>query len=406
MISVKEASLLIQKATQEFSVETVNFLESENKVLKETILADTDFPPFDRVCMDGIAIFKKSFDEGKRNFKIEGIQAAGSPQKTLKNSQNCLEVMTGAILPKNTDVVIPYELLTIENETATINLEALKAWQNIHLKGRDRSKGAVLIEKNTLITSAEIGVLATVGKSELKVAKQPKILIVSTGDELVEVGETPLAHQIRRSNVYSLVSLLHRMAIKADTQHLTDDKENLKQKIQHYLETYDVMLFSGAVSKGKYDFLPEVLEELGVEKSFHRVKQRPGKPFWFGQRTVSGADKLENNATIFAFPGNPVSTYVNCLKYFYPWYQKSLGINPSKETAVLGVDFSFKPSMTYFLQVKLENKAGVLVAIPKIGNGSGDLTNLVDADAFLELPADKTEFKKGEFYPILRYRTF
>ena len=406
MISVKEASLRIQKATQEFSVETVSFLESQDRVLKETILADTDFPSFDRVCMDGIAILKKQFDAGKRSFSIEGVQAAGSPQRTLKNAESCLEVMTGAILPNNTDAVIPYELVTIENGNATVNVDQVKALQNIHTKGRDRSRGELLIEKDTLITAAEIGVLATVGKSEVQVIQQPKIVIVSTGDELVEVAEIPLAHQIRRSNVYSLIALLKRLAVKAHTEHLKDDKESLKRQIQFYLETYDVLLFSGAVSKGKFDFLPEVLEDLGVEKLFHKVKQRPGRPFWFGQRVALDVSGVEKKTTIFAFPGNPVSTYVNCLKYFYPWYQKSLGTKPSKETAVLGIDFSFKPSMTYFLQVKLENKAGVLVAIPQIGNGSGDLTNLVDADAFLELPADKTEFKKGEFYPILRYRTF
>jgi molybdopterin molybdotransferase len=139
MISVKEASLRIQKATQEFSVETVSFLESQDRVLKETILADTDFPSFDRVCMDGIAILKKQFDAGKRSFSIEGVQAAGSPQRTLKNAESCLEVMTGAILPNNTDAVIPYELVTIENGNATVNVDQVKALQNIHTKGRDRS---------------------------------------------------------------------------------------------------------------------------------------------------------------------------------------------------------------------------------------------------------------------------
>ena len=109
MISVQEASVLIQKATQKFSDETVSFLESQDRVLKEAILADTDFPPFDRVCMDGIAISKKQFDAGKRSFAIEGVQAAGSPQKTLKNSESCLEVMTGAVLPEGADAVIPYE---------------------------------------------------------------------------------------------------------------------------------------------------------------------------------------------------------------------------------------------------------------------------------------------------------
>jgi len=267
-----------------------------------------------------------------------------------------------------------------------------------------------LISENKIITAAEIGVLATVGKSEVVVEKQPKVMIISTGDELVEVAETPEIYQIRRSNVYSLVSLLKELSISADTAHLPDDKESLKSSISKYLESYDVLLFSGAVSKGKFDYIPEVLDELGVEKLFHKVKQRPGKPFWFGQRaSFEGSEQRSSQnkkqTTIFAFPGNPVSTYVNCLKYFYPWYAKSIGVSSEKlEYARLESDVVFNPKMTYFLQVKLENRLGELIAIPFSGNGSGDLANLAEADAFIELPAETTEFSKGNVYPILRYR--
>jgi molybdopterin molybdotransferase len=310
--------------------------------------------------------------------------------------------MTGAMLPKNTDVVIQYELLTIENGIATVNLDVVKLFQNIHLKGLDRKKGAVLVKENTLISPAEIGVFATVGKSTIKVAKQPKVMIVSTGNELVEVDEIPEAHQIRRSNVYTLVSLLQNLHIKADTAHILDDKETLKSTIKTYIETYDVLLFSGAVSMGKFDFIPEVLEELGVEKLFHKVKQRPGKPFWFGKKTCT--ERNRSDKTVFAFPGNPVSTFVSCIKYFYPWYNKSVGLEPSKIEAVLSEDFFFKPNLTYFLQVKLHQENGVLVATPISGKGSGDLANLVDADAFLELPEEHSNFTKGSIFPVIIYR--
>ena len=396
MISVKEALQIILNNTQDFGVEEIPFLESVGRILKENIEADRDFPPFNRVSMDGIAINQNYFLTGNRNFPIEGIQAAGAKQKVLKVDSNSMEVMTGAVLPENTDTVIRYEDVVINNGIATVNLESVEQGKNIHTKGKDRRQGDILIKINTMITAAEIGVIASVGKGIVKVAKNPRVIIVSTGDELVEVNEIPLAHQIRRSNAFSLVSLLEKMNIKADTSHITDDKELLKQKIASYLTTYDVLLFSGAVSKGKYDFLPEVLEELSVKKLFHKVAQRPGKPFWFGSKA---------GKSVFAFPGNPISTYVNCLAYFYPWFAKSIGVKLKNETVILGEDILFKPELTYFLQVKIEIKEGHLLAFPIKGNGSGDLVSLVEADGFIQLPMEQINFKKGEIHSFIRYRS-
>jgi len=396
MISVEEAKNIILNATQNFGVEEIPFIKSVGRILKEDIVADRDFPPFNRVSMDGIAIDFNVFQNGQRAFKIQAIQPAGSPQITLQNKENCLEVMTGAVLPNNTNVVIRYEDVVIKNGVASIQVNEVKELQNIHQKGKDRKSGDVLINKNKVISAAEIGVLATVGKSNIKVAKLPKVIIISTGDELVKVTANPLPHQIRRSNVFTLVSLLERLNISSETDHITDDKPILKQKIVNYLKQFDVLLFSGAVSKGKFDFLPEVFTELGVEKLFHKVTQRPGKPFWFGQT---------ENCKIFAFPGNPNSTFVNCLAYFYPWYYKSVGVEVQEETAILKEDVTFKPNLTYFLQVQLSDKFGHLLATPIQGNGSGDLASLVNADAFIQLPkTEKSLFKQGENFPIIRYR--
>jgi molybdopterin molybdotransferase len=395
MISVAQALQTVLNSFQDFGVEEIPFVKSVGRILKEEIVADRDFPPFNRVSMDGIAIAFQQFKNGQRAFKVEGIQAAGSEQISLQDAESCIEVMTGAVLPNNANTVIRYEDITIENGVATINTNAVNDGQNIHNKAKDGKFDDILIYQNTKISAAEIGVLATVGKSFVKVARQPKVMIVSTGDELVGVDEIPLEHQIRRSNVFTLVSLLERLNIPSETAHITDDKPILKSKIEGYLQEYDVLLFSGAVSKGKYDFLPEVFEELDVEKLFHKVAQRPGKPFFYGQT---------NTCSVFGFPGNPISTFVNCLAYFYPWYYKSVGIETNQETAVLGEDVSFKPSLTYFLQVKLESENGKLVAFPITGNGSGDLASLVNTDAFIQLPSDKIEFKKGEAFPVIKYR--
>jgi len=402
LITVPEVIEIVQNNTEDFGIEKIPFIKSLGRILAEDIKADRDFPPFDRMSMDGIAIKYSSYKNGITKFKIEGVQSAGMAQLTMIDNNNCLEAMTGGVLPKNTDTVIQYEWLDIKDGYAEINFnyfdkEKLKCCKNVHKKGKDRKKGDVLIEKGIKISSAEIGVLATVGNAEVSVLKNPKVMIISTGDELVEVNEKPEEYQIRRSNVWTLVSLLKNEGIEADTDHIEDDKKVLKQKIANYLEEYDVLMFSGAVSKGKFDFLPEILDELDVKKLFHRVKQRPGKPFWFGKK---------DNKTVFAFPGNPISTFVACKKYFFPWYRKSLGLLDEEiKMAVLAKDFTFKPDLHYFLSVNItKDELGKRFAYPEMGNGSGDLANLINCDGFLELPIGKDKFYEGETFEVLEFR--
>lgn len=396
LTSVTEATNQILNNSEDFGIEEINFNISTNRVLAEEIVADRDFPPFNRVSMDGIAIDFHEFEKGITAFKIEGVQAAGSPQLTLKNTENCIEAMTGAMLPIGTNAVIPYELIHIENGVASLSTSNINYFQNIHQQGKDRKATDLILTKDTLISSADIGVLATVGKATVKVKKQPKVMIISTGDELVEVNKHPASYQIRRSNVHTLVALLTKLNVKTDNIHISDDKEQLKKTIQQLLNKYDVLLFSGAVSKGKFDFIPEVLHNLGVKKLFHKVSQRPGKPFWFGKK---------DHKTIFAFPGNPVSTYVSCLRYFYPWFKKSVGLPyKNQDFAILDRNYLFKPDLTYFLQVKLTNKNGCIYATPITGHGSGDLANLADVDAFLELPKGTNEYKKGTVFNFISFR--
>lgn len=396
LIKVEDALEIILDSTEDFGLECIDLEHSLGRVLKEPIRADRDMPPFDRVSMDGIAIRYEAFDAGRRKYRIEGIQAAGSPQLELSSEDACLEVMTGGVLPVNADTVVPYEMVTIENGFATVEADTVRSMQNVHLKGLDRKKNERLIGENRLISPAEIGVLATVGISQVQVAKLPRTAIISTGDELVEVSQTPLPHQIRMSNVHSLKALIEPYGIHPDLFHLTDDPVQLKEKISELLSNYDVLMFSGAVSKGKFDYLPQILDELEVKKHFHRVRQRPGKPFWFGKK---------ERVTVFAYPGNPVSTYVSCTYYFIPWLRKSLGLPPEPEnSALLDSDFEFKPELTYFLQVKLVNRNGSVYALPVAGNGSGDLANLTLNDAFLKLDAERNQFKKGEVFSYFAYR--
>jgi molybdopterin molybdotransferase len=300
-------------------------------------------------------------------------------------------------MPRNADAVIRYEDVFIDGRQATIEVPAVTKHQNIHMKGEDRTAGSCIITPGVKISSPEIGVCATVGKSTVRVSRFPKTIIISTGDELVDIHEVPEPHQIRRSNVYRLKTVLSYFGVPVETAHLKDDESEISEALDQYLKSYDLILISGGVSRGKFDFLPAALEVAGVKKLFHKIKQRPGKPFWFG---------VHDRATVFAFPGNPVSSFMCMQQYFKPWLQKCLHQQiPPQPRAMLTEDVHFKPDLTYFLEVKISySENAELLATPVKGNGSGDLANLVDAEAFIVLPSGKDLFQQGEVYPLIFYR--
>jgi len=399
MIDVKEAERIIIEHKKDLGVETIDLFSSIGRTLKENWYTDRDLPPYDRVTMDGIAIQFDTFNAGIRTFHIEGIAAAGMPQKKLTGKEGCLEVMTGSIMPINTDTVIRYEDLDIIDGKATVVIDEIRNKQNVHFQGEDRKSGDLVVAIDTIISPAEIGVGASIGKTQVNVARLPSIVVISTGDELVEIDQQPQQHQIRRSNVYRLATSLKEMGITPHQDHLMDDKAEIKSKLSEYLNNYDVIILSGGVSKGKFDFLPEVLADLGVTKLFHKIKQRPGKPFWFG--------KFKDQCTIFALPGNPVSSFLCMQRYFKTWLQYSLQAPQSElPHAILTEDVHFKPDLTYFLEVSLsyDNK-GRTLATPKKGNGSGDLANLTMADAFIQLPIGQADYTTGEAFPLFIYRS-
>lgn len=397
MITVEEAFGIVLDNCKIAETELVSIHVAQGRILAETIIADRDFPPFDRVTMDGIAIQYNSFEKGQKTFPILGIAPAGSEQINLTSEDGCVEVMTGAMLPLNTDTVIRYEDVEIKDGQAKINLTALNFRQNIHFQGLDRQMGSVIIKPGKSIKAPELGVLATAGKAEVLVYKNPKVAIISSGDELVDVDKVPLAYQIRKSNNFSIKGALEQFRCPIVSFHITDDKEVVKNEIEKILKDFDIIILSGGVSKGKFDYIPEALEQLKVRKLFHKVKQRPGKPFWFG---VSEEEKV-----VFALPGNPVSSFMCTNKYVLPWFRKHLNANYKQAYAELNSDITFKPDLNYFAQVELTfNAKGKILAHPVEGNGSGDLANLTDADAFIELARGKDLYKKGEAHPILMIR--
>lgn len=396
-ITYEKALSILEAHREEFPEEYRKIGDCIGQYLAEDLIADRDFPPFDRVTMDGIAINHTAFASGQREFPIQEVAPAGTPQKTMQDPGHCIEVMTGAILPENTDTVIRYEDLELGDGTARVLIDSLTPRQNIHFKGIDLPKDTVIVSRGTCLSSAEINIAASVGKPTLKVRKLPRAVIISTGDELVDVDEVPELHQIRRSNVYGIQSTLKSWGMHADLQHLPDDRDAMESAIGGLLASYDVLIFTGGVSKGKFDYLPEVLQSLKIQRHFHKIQQRPGKPFWFGSSP--------EGKKIFALPGNPVSSFVCVYIYFRYWLDKSLNVTRPPLYVSLKTDTHFAPNLVYFLEARLESSPdGTLLADPVKGNGSGDFANLVKTDGFLILPQDRREFKKGEKYLFVPYR--
>ncbi len=400
MISVSEADRIIRQNIELFPVIQCDLDEAYGRILREDIYSDRDQPPFHKALLDGIAIHYASWQKGIRKFPIERIQAAGQNPLKLQNKNACIEIMTGAALPFDCDCLIPVEYITTSNNIAIVKKQInLQRMLNIRPQGSDYRKGEKLLAKKCVLLPPQIGVCASVGKNKIKVTKTLKIAIISTGDELVKVNVPIKPYQTRISNSYALQAAFQKTG-HLDTVmfHLKDDKKQLFIQIRSVLNKFDVLVLSGGVSMGKFDYVPSVLKELGVRVLFHKVAQRPGKPFWFG--------KSKNKKLVFALPGNPVSTQVCTYRYVLPNLRRALGIkNNRQEYSLLVNDFNKPTELAYFLPVTINNtQSGKIEAQPVSISGSGDFVALAKADGFVELSDQKKNFKKGTAVPLFRWK--
>lgn len=396
MVSVAEATRLIQQQVYRPGIERLKIEATTGRVLAESVKADRDFPPFDRVSMDGIAINYQAIEEGWEGFRVEGLQQAGQPRLTLKNDKNCIEVMTGAMLPIGCDTVVRYEDITLVHEVAKVKVKPTSRGQNVHPRAQDAKRGDIILAPGARISPGEVALLASVGWLECNVYGFPRVAIVSTGSELVDIHDRPLPHQIRRSNAYALQAAMLSLGCPSQLFHLVDDQNVMERELQNIFKKHDVIILSGGVSKGKFDFVPAALKALGVTTVFHQVSQRPGKPMYFG---------TTDKQVIFGLPGNPVSSFACYYRYVQPWLLSTLGIPATAEFGILASGIDLKnPDLTHFLQVKVKNENGRCMAHPVPGGGSGDFANLRDVDAFLEIPQGNAQPKAGEAFPLIYFR--
>lgn len=398
MISPADAEAAIRQRAPRLSDVSVPLTSLAGCILRERIVATRDQPPFDRVTMDGVAFAMASFEAGRRAFRLAGTQAAGAPPLSLASADDCLEVMTGAPTPHGCDCVVPVEKITVREGVAHLADDAAPArGLNVHARGIDVRRGDALLEPGARLGPAEVAVIASNGLTHARVARSPNIAVISTGDELVEPGQAVADWQIHRSNAYAVLCALERRGFRALAQdHLPDDPATLRSRLRAHLEANDALILSGGVSMGRFDYVPQVLAELGVSVVFHKVSQRPGKPMWFGV----GA----NGKAVYALPGNPVSTLVCLTRYVFAGLESALGA-PAREPEQVALldEFEVKPALTVFMPARLVSKDERRGVTLHPTQGSGDFTALIGTDGFVELPPGPRRIAAGACVSFYRW---
>lgn len=397
-IDVAEAEALIAAHVPPRPITRVPLEHAGGEILREAVFAERDQPPFDRVTMDGFALRHRAIVAGRRSFTVIGTQAAGDPAMPVGTDQACVWIMTGAALPADADTIVPVERTRRDGETITLEAGyAPVAGQFIHRSGSDHRAGSRLMAPGIRLGPPEMAVLTIGGHADVAVASRPSIAVVSTGDELVEVGEPVTTFKIRSSNDRAVVAVLAGAGFTQVTrQKLPDDPVVLQRELGSLLAQHDVLVLSGGVSLGEFDHVPRTLAALGVQVVFHKVRQRPGMPFWFGTGPAG--------QPVFALPGNPVSTLVCLTRYVIPALTASLGAAPPPAVRVpLATDVTFEPDLCWFLPVVLRHgDDGSLRAEPRPTNTSGDFVALAGTDGFVELPRGGKAFAAG--YPARFWR--
>lgn len=395
MLQPAEADELIRQRIKPLPAESLPLAQCTGAVLRESIHAERDLPPYDRVLMDGIAVDSQAVKAGAQRLRVQAMQAAGDPPLTLASPDSCIEVMTGAVLPRGCDTVVPFEDLTFHPGAGEAMAELSPQAQAepgrfVHGRGTDTRQGRLLLSPGARMRSAEIAIAASAGKARVQVSTQPMVAVISTGSELVEPGEPILPHQVRRSNPYALLALLreHGFQRVAD-DHIRDDAAELLRRLALHLSTHDLVVLSGGVSKGKLDLVPQTLEALGVERVFHKVAQTPGRPLWFG---VAPSGSL-----VFGLPGNPVSASVSLIRYVLPALRASQGQAAAEsERMALAAPVKASAELTLYLPVRIEvDEESRAWAHPRPSNTSGDFLSLLGTDGFVELPPTPGSYPRG-----------
>lgn len=388
MIFFKEALSIVENSALKVKTERIDFGLSLNRVLAEDIKSDIEMPPFDKSAVDGYACKKEDINNVLE--VIEVIPAGQAPKEVVGKNQ-CSKIMTGAPMPTGADTVIMVEDVEEIGENRIKYLKD-KVKDNICYRGEDILENDVVLWEGTLVKPQHIAVMASAGCVSPLVYRQIKIAVISTGDELVEPDVRPAVSQIRNSNAYQLLAQAEAAGAIANYIGIAlDTEDSTREKITDSFKENDVILLTGGVSMGDYDFVPQVLNELGVDTKFKSIAVQPGRPTVFGVR---------GNQYIFGLPGNPVSSFVQFELLVKPLVYKLCGFDfsPLKIKLPMGKGYSRKRSTRLsWLPVQINEKGEVL---PLDYHGSAHINALTVADGLISIPIGTTDLNKGELVDV------
>jgi len=390
MIKFEEAfDIVLNSAKSTFDTERIEFTDSLGRILAEDVNSDINMPPFDKSAMDGFACRKEDI---KNELEIIEVLPAGKiPEKTISQNQ-CIKIMTGAIIPEGADTVIMVEYTEL-TEKNKIRFTGEKTRSNICYFAEDIEENDLVLKKGIEIKPQHIAVMASVGYTQPLVTKQPKIGIISTGDELVEPSEFPTKSQIRNSNGYQLIAQTKRAGAIANYIGIAEDSEKVTfNTITKALKENDIVLLTGGVSMGDFDFVPEIMKQCGVDIKFSSIAVQPGKPTTFGT--------FKDEKFIFGLPGNPVSSYTQFELLVRPLILKLMGISeiPTMLKMPMGAEYKRRKSVRKsFIPVNISADGKVY---PVEYHGSAHIHSYVFADGIISIEIGRDKLEIGEMVDV------
>lgn len=387
MISVEEAFKKIGEATDSLDVIEIELKSATGYVLAEEYISNLSFPPFDQSAMDGFAI--NNSDNQLEFVVVDELKAGDSASRLILQNGEACRIFTGAMLPNNTKAVVKQEDVVRLEEIIKVN-KPIPLGENIRYCGEQINDGDIAVAVNTVLNPGAIGFLSTLGAKRVKVYRKPKIAIIATGNELIEAGMKLNPGQIYESNTNTLVSALSVYGFQASTFVVRDSYDLIKNQINECIESNDLVLITGGISVGDYDFVGKILQDIKVEEKFYKVKQKPGKPLFFG---------VKGESLIFALPGNPAAV----LTSFYLYVLKALeGLTNRKKSYLtckkvkLKCGFEKSSKLTFFLKGKIEkDHVAILPA-----QSSAMLSSFIEANCLIRLEENRTSWKKDDLVEV------
>jgi molybdopterin molybdotransferase len=378
MITVEQASKILEQAAGLLDITTVPLDQALGRVLAADIPADRDLPPTDRSAMDGFAVRAADLSAPEVTLQMIGeVRAGQDPAGMTVESGQAVRIMTGATVPAGADSVVMVELTSEDRDEGTVLIrEMAKQGQHIRLQGEDIQAGEVVLTNGRSIRAAEMAALASVGAVEVPVYRQPVVHVLTTGDEIVEPHVAPLAHQVRNSNAVTLLSQLKELGLNGRYLGIAaDDRAGLREKLLAGTQG-DLLILTGGVSMGEYDLVADALDEIGMELLFHKVKVKPGKPILVGKA---------GSCLVAGLPGNPVSAFTGLAIFLAPFLRRIGGRSEWENFETMGrlaAPLKARPGRVTFHLVEAGFEEGSCVVRPAASRGSGDATSMPRANAF------------------------